>query len=958
MSMKKLHNRLEDLFADLNDEIITADYANEATIQGWTWECDQFGHFTACSPEVENVLGINPSEFLGNPFSNFQLTNDSSSKIEALLEHSSPPIAVAVDYKSSEGSPIPVTLHILNSPRANGSEDGGWRGFTQIISESGQVALYDPTVTDELRAERNPMVEGSPTIAGSNGSEPLIVPVKLKDATFGELEVSPEAAGASWSAGEVRFVEQVADQLSLALENAGLFKQTQEALADSESRAQELVLLNEMSRALSSNLDVAAVVEKIYAYTSRLMDTYNFYVALYHPPSEQISFPLVIADGERVAPEHPEWEAWSSEQPVSGLTGHVINSRQALLIREQVVEQLKEQGIDYVEVGSGGVSSWLGVPMMIGDRVIGVIAVQSEDIPNLYSQHHQELLSSIGNQAAIAIENARLLEESHRRNEELTALNSITSAASQSLNLEEILQEALIQVLKSTAFDAGLISIADEEDAELKLRTQYGLPESLVDHLKMSGLKGTLCAETFRRGTVVNLDDLSKVDFRGTGSLRGVGFKSYLGIPLESKSKILGTLCAFGLSASRHPNVEINLAMMRSVGQQVGVAIVNAQLFEEQRKTAHRLREVDKLKSQFLANMSHELRTPLNSIIGFSRVILKGIDGPTTDLQQQDLTAIYNSGQHLLNMINDILDLSKIEAGKMEIAFEDVDLQNLIKSVMSTAVGLVKDKPIELFQVIPNDLPLVRADPLRIRQVILNLLSNAAKFTEEGAITIKAQVNTTAAGKSEVIISVTDSGPGIAGEDLELLFQPFSQVDASPTRRSGGSGLGLSICRALVEMHGGRIDVESKLDEGSTFYFALPLNATIPAKIPDQPSAGDNKIIFAIEPNPKVVDYYQMHLNDQGYAVRAITELEQAVNKARQEHPFAITLDVLWPDDQGWQILSELKQDPITRDIPVIVCSMVEDRERALSLGADAYLTKPILGEDLIKVLQSLNGNS
>lgn len=873
MSMKKLHNRLENLFAELNDEIGAVDLVDEAAIES------------------------------------------------------------------------------------------KWRSLTQLSSDNNQEVLDDSAGFGDLPTESDPLFEGSPvyesTIASTNGSKPLLIPVKVTDAAFGEIEVSPGAAGPSWSAGEVRLVEQVADQLSLALENAHLFKQTQEALADSESRAQELVLLNEMSRTLSSNLDVGAVVEKIYAYTSRLMDTYNFYVALYHEPTEQITFPLVIADGERVTPEHQEWSAWTAEQPVSGLTGHVINSRQPLLIEEQVVEQLREQGIDYVEVGSGGVSSWLGVPMLIGDRVIGVITVQSENIPHLYDHRHQSLLSSIGNQAAIAIENARLLEESQQRNEELRALNSITSAASQSLNLEEILQEALIHVLKSTPFEAGLISIADEKDAELKLRAHHGLPEAIVTHLETSGLRGTLCEETYRRGTVVNLGDLTKVDFRGTGNLLGLGFRSYLGIPLESKGKILGTLCAFGLSASRHPDSEINLAMMRSVGQQVGVAIVNAQLFEEQRKTAHRLREVDKLKSQFLANMSHELRTPLNSIIGFSRVILKGIDGPTTDLQQQDLTAIYNSGQHLLSMINDILDLSKIEAGKMEISFEDVDLQNLIKSVMSTAVGLVKHKPIELFQVIPHDLPLVRADPLRIRQVILNLLSNAAKFTEEGSITVKAQVETTAVGKSEVMISITDTGPGIAGEDHEKLFQPFSQVDASPTRKSSGSGLGLSICRALVEMHGGKIDVESKLDEGSTFYFTLALSeAQSPAKGAGRPSVRNEKIVLAIESNPKVIEYYQLQLADLGYEVIALTEPDRAVDKARQEEPFAITLDVLWPDEQGWQILSDLKQDAATRDIPVIICSMVEDKARALELGASAYLTKPILGEDLIQVLQSLIGSN
>ena len=236
------------------------------------------------------------------------------------------------------------------------------------------------------------------------------------------------------------------------------------------------------------------------------------------------------------------------------------------------------------------------------------------------------------------------------------------------------------------------------------------------------------------------------------------------------------------------------------------------------------MREVDRVKSQFLANMSHELRTPLNSIIGFSRVILKGIDGPVTETQQQDLTAIYTSGQHLLMLINDILDLSKIEAGKMELAFSDLNLADLINSAMSTAIGLVKDKPIKLIANFSKDLPLVRADATRVRQVVINFLSNAAKFTEQGSITIAAEQTVDPAGKPEVMVTVTDTGPGIAEADRSKLFLPFSQVDDLATRKTGGTGLGLSICRSLIELHGGRIGLlRSKVGEGSTFFFTLPL---------------------------------------------------------------------------------------------------------------------------------------
>lgn len=199
------------------------------------------------------------------------------------------------------------------------------------------------------------------------------------------------------------------------------------------------------------------------------------------------------------------------------------------------------------------------------------------------------------------------------------------------------------------------------------------------------------------------------------------------------------------------------LNLMITIANAAAVTLDNARLYQEQLETAEKLRELDKLKSQFLANMSHELRTPLNSIIGFSRVIMKGIDGPVSELQAQDLTAIYNSGQHLLKLINDVLDISKIEAGKMELSFdENTNIADLVISAMSTAVGLTKDKPIKLERVIPEDLPLVSADPTRVRQVLINFLSNAAKFTEEGFIRVEVKQVVSPDNYPEIMVSVTD----------------------------------------------------------------------------------------------------------------------------------------------------------------------------------------------------------
>ncbi|HNH26545.1 MAG TPA: response regulator, partial [Anaerolineales bacterium] len=425
--------------------------------------------------------------------------------------------------------------------------------------------------------------------------------------------------------------------------------------------------------------------------------------------------------------------------------------------------------------------------------------------------------------------------------------------------------------------------------------------------------------------------------------------RSELAIPLKIGTRVIGVIDM----QSRELNSfnEDEVSVLQTLADQVAVAIDNARSFELSQQAVMEMREADRLKSQFLANMSHELRTPLNSIIGFSRVILKGIDGPVTELMQQDLTAIYNSGQHLLGLINDILDSAKIEAGKMELAFDEVNIQDLTHSVLSTMSGLIKDKPIEMRQFIEQDTPTVRADAIRIRQVMINLLSNAAKFTEEGSITVNVAPYRED-GKKLVKISVTDTGSGISIQDQEKLFQAFSQVDASPTRKSGGTGLGLSICKQLINMHGGQIWVESKESEGSTFHFTLPL-----FNKENELAEEGNKVILTIDDDPQVIGLYERYLQPQGYHVHSLTDPSRAVEVAKQVKPFAITLDIMMPGTDGWTVLDTLKSDSATRNIPVIICSIVEDIEKGFNLGASDYLVKPILEEDLVNSLDRLNAD-
>ena len=1346
--------RINGLFSDLDLDLdVAGDFPLSPRVQaGWSWETDGAGAYTYVSPEIEIILGFSPILFLGQSLAEYRLDPNTIAQLQSALSTEAFPFEIRLNFLSSNDEVVPVVMSVSSLAAAGNGNPArsGLRGFVRVLTGSDslpQSIVAPEPVHQTDRSSGNGKKPSSPTAQPPNGhnpkrasqshsakpsarvaagsqisphfvagsqAHPLAViedggngaPAKLAiPASLGEngssllLEFIDEEATRVWTEDDRQLVEQVAGQLSMALENAQLIAQTRQALQDSEARARELGILNEMSRAFASNLHVDSIIAVAYQSTSELMNTENFFVALTHPDEGALSFHHVMADGVLVDESHPEWSYWSQRQPVGGLTAYVIHHRAPLLIEKSALTYLEEHNLPFIEVGAGGVESWLGVPLSIGDQVLGVIAVQSETTPNLYNQKHRDLLATIGNQSAIAIQNARLLEETRRKNNELAAINTIISAASRTLDMTTMLEAVLNQVLASSGYQAGLVSIFNPINKSLYLAAQQNLPEPIIQDLVATSLAGSLSELVYNRGELICIEDIGAEDRVDLASLLEQGIHSYLGVPLESKGKILGTLCLYGLSAL--PIQPGNIALVKSIGQQVGVAVDNARLFEQTQKAlaeteilynassrlnsaqnyqdivsalslysllgtadinltidlfdrpwkanhlpdtitiaarrvrgqgtelgrhyrlsalpslqeilrqdraaiihdtetdprldaslkklliegfhaksaifvplvvsgqwigyvngifsgdieyeerdlrrlsalanlaavaiqnirlledsrkradqlqtaaviakdtsstlaldtlldravnlirdgfgyshaslflldesgrlaqirastgeagqemlklghglpvgsksiighvtqsarpyvvnnvlddpfhlpnpllpdtrseagiplqignrvigaldlqsskldaftqedisvlqvladqiavavdnarsyelslqaVEEMRNADQVKSQFLANMSHELRTPLNSIIGFSRVILKGIDGPVSDLQKQDLSAIYNSGQHLLNLINDILDLSKIEAGKMELSFEEgVNLADLINSVMSTVVGLVKDKPIKLERNIAPDLPPLRVDPTKVRQILLNLFSNAAKFTDSGSITIDAHLQTQN-GKREVLISITDTGTGISAEDQLKLFQPFTQVDPSPTRKTGGSGLGLSICRHLVELHGGQISLTSEPGVGSTFYFTLPVPQPRQRQTGELTTGYLGPVILAIDDDAQVIGLYQRYLGNNGYKIFPLTEPSRAVEIATKLQPVAITLDIMLSESDGWDVLKLLKSTPATKNIPVIICTLLEEHDKGLDLGAADYLMKPVLEDDLVNAIKRL----
>ena len=370
-------------------------------------------------------------------------------------------------------------------------------------------------------------------------------------------------------------------------------------------------------------------------------------------------------------------------------------------------------------------------------------------------------------------------------------------------------------------------------------------------------------------------------------------------------------------------------------------------------------------KSQFLANMSHELRTPMNAIIGFARLVLRRTKGTIEHQQEENLKKILISADHLLSLINDVLDLSKIEAGQMELQCEETDLTALIEECLRTLEPAIEGKGIGLVRELDPSLPKVVSDPSKLKQVLINLLSNATKFTEHGQITVAA----TARG-TEVEISVADSGIGIPNDALELIFEEFRQLDSSTTRQYGGTGLGLSISRHLAYLLGGDLRAESVLRKGSTFFFTLPLKPGVRrnGESPEPPLGGDaafereswavpkridkDRLILAIDDDPTVLYLLQENLGESGYQVIGATRSDEGIRLARAHKPIAITLDIVMPEKDGWQVLHELKTDPVTCDIPVVMLSIIDKQALGYQLGASDYLIKPFDRQSIVAALE------
>jgi len=382
------------------------------------------------------------------------------------------------------------------------------------------------------------------------------------------------------------------------------------------------------------------------------------------------------------------------------------------------------------------------------------------------------------------------------------------------------------------------------------------------------------------------------------------------------------------------------------------LAIQNANLFAEVEEKSRQLEMASQHKSQFVASMSHELRTPLNAIIGLTEMMVNNAVRFGTEKAAEPLRRVHRAGTHLLGLINQVLDLSKIEAGKLELSPETVNLVPLLEDVIGTARQLAEQNKNRLVVESPENLGTLTVDPMRLRQILLNLLSNACKFTKQGEV--KLRVKKVVDGRSWIEISVADTGIGLTPEQQAKLFEEFTQADSSTARQYGGTGLGLAITRKLARMMGGDVTVTSESGKGSVFTVRLPAGAASPATLSTGSDGGRSPTadcVLVIDDDATARELIADHLKAEGFSVVTAPGGAEGLRLAKELRPTAITLDVMMPDVDGWSVLAALRQDAELAEIPVIMITIVDEHRRGIALGAAGYLTKPIDRERLHRLV-------